>query len=267
MPDDIQRRFEFAQHLADLAGEIIRPYFRRRIEICDKGSAGFFDPVTEADRRAEEAIRASIAREFPSDGIVGEEFGDAPGASGFVWIIDPIDGTRSFIVGQPLWGTLIGLEKDGHPAIGVLDQPFLRERFTGWGGIAELRDPAGVARLSTRACARLADAVICTTHPETHFSHQERIRFRRIEQACRLSRYGGDCYAYGLLAMGLIDLVIEAGLKHWDIAAIIPIVEGAGGIVSNWNGDRAIKGGNVIAAGDAALHAAAVNVLSQPASG
>ncbi len=264
MPDEIQRRFAFAQHLADIAGEIIRPYFRQRIEICDKGSSGFFDPVTEADRRAEQAMRARIAREFPQDEIVGEEFGDAPGTSGFVWVIDPIDGTRSFIVGQPMWGTLIGLEKHGDPTMGLLDQPFLRERFTGHGGTTELRDTAGVVRLHARACATLADAVICTTNPVTHFDRQERVRFRRLEQECRFSRYGGDCYAYGLLAMGLIDLVVEAGLKHWDVAAIIPIVEGAGGIITNWTGDRAIKGGNVVAAGDARLLAAAVQNLSEP---
>ena len=265
MPDELQSRSAFAQHLADAAGEIIRPFFRRRIAISDKGRPGFFDPVTEADRRAEEAIRKMIGAEFPRDGIIGEEFGESRGNTGFVWVIDPIDGTRSFVAGQPMWGTLIGLEYQEHPEIGVLDQPFLRERFTGARGTAELRDAQGVVRLKTRICGALADAVLCTTHPVTHFDDQERAQFRRIEQACRFSRYGGDCYAYGLLAMGLLDLVVEAGLKHWDVAAVIPIVEGAGGIISDWNGGPVSRGGNVIAAGDAQLHAAAVQILSQPA--
>jgi len=265
MPDEIHRRFAFAQHLADIAGEIIRPYFRRPIAVRDKGGFGFFDPVTEADRRAEEAIRVRIGAEFPGDGIIGEEFGMSPGDTEFVWIIDPIDGTRSFVIGQPMWGTLIGLEREGRPELGVLDQPFLGERFTGCGGTTEMRDHLGVVRLQTRACGRLADAVICTTHPNTHFGDEERARFRRIERACRFSRYGGDCYAYGLLAMGLIDLVVEAGLKHWDVAAIIPIVEGAGGVITKWDGQPASRGGNVIAAGDAQLHAAAVQILSEGA--
>jgi myo-inositol-1(or 4)-monophosphatase len=265
MPEELQRRAAFAQHLADVSGEIIRPFFRRRITVCDKGLPGFFDPVTEADRRAEEAIRARIGTEFPQDGIIGEEFGESRGDSGFVWVIDPIDGTRSFVAGQPMWGTLIGLEYEGRPEIGVLDQPFLRERFTGERGITEMRDAQGLVRLKTRICGALADAVICTTHPMTHFGAEERRQFRRIEQACRFSRYGGDCYAYGLLAMGSLDLVVEAGLKHWDVAAVIPVVEGAGGVISDWRGGPVLQGGNVIAAGDAQLHAAAVAILSQPA--
>jgi myo-inositol-1(or 4)-monophosphatase len=180
-----------------------------------------------------------------------------------VWVLDPVDGTRAFIAGQPLWGTLIGLEASGRPVLGLLDQPFLRERFIGRGGIAELRNSSGRMPLKTRVCPTLSDAVITTTHPFTHFRDEERSRFFRVERECRLSRYGGDCYAYALLAMGFIDLVIEAGLKHWDVAAILPIVEGAGGILTDWHGNAALKGGTVIAAGDAKLHAAALALLAR----
>jgi histidinol phosphatase-like enzyme (inositol monophosphatase family) len=263
MDDDaIERRFGFAQRLADIAGDIIRPCFRRRIDVTNKGDARFYDPVTEADSRAEEAMRGAIAREYPQDGIIGEEFGEIAGTSGFVWVIDPVDGTRAFIAGQPLWGTLIGLEISGQPVLGVLDQPFLRERFIGRNRTAQLHTATGALGLQTRACAVLSQAVISTTHPFTHFRDEERARFFRVERECLLSRYGGDCYAYGLLAMGFIDLVIEAGLKHWDVAALFPIIEGAGGILTDWQGQDARQGGNVIAAGDARVHAAALALLA-----
>lgn len=262
MADDIQQRFAFAEELAGAAGEVIRPYFRRRIEISDKGKDGFYDPVTEADRRAEQVIRRRITERYPQDGIIGEEFGSTPGTSGFVWVIDPIDGTRAFIAGQPLWGTLIGLEHHARPLIGILDQPFLRERFIGYEVQTLFCNADGTFNISTRSCDNLAQAVICTTHPLTHFTEDERAKFRRVEKQCRLSRYGGDCYAYGLLAMGFIDLVIEAGLKHWDVSAIFPIVEGAGGILTSWKGESAAHGGNVVAAGDRRIHAQAVQLLS-----
>ncbi len=262
MTDGPTRRAGFAQHLADLAAGVILPYFRRRIAVSDKGVPGFYDPVSEADQKAEDAIRAAIRREFPQDGIIGEEFGTAEGKSGFDWVIDPIDGTRAFLAGQPLWGTLIALEAGGRPAIGILDQPFLHERFTGQNGMAELRNAQGTTRLTTRSCARISDAVICTTHPMTHLDEDERLRFHRVERECRFSRYGGDCYAYALLAMGFIDIVIEAGLKHWDVAAVIPIVEGAGGLITDWQGDPVRRGGNIIAAGDPRVHAAALKILA-----
>jgi histidinol phosphatase-like enzyme (inositol monophosphatase family) len=260
--DSLAQRFAFAHRLADAAGSVILPYFRKRIDVTDKGAAGFYDPVTEADRRAEEIMRATIAKDFPEDGILGEEWGDAPGTSGFRWVLDPIDGTRAFIAGQPLWGTLIGLEREGVPVLGLLDQPFLRERFTGCAGRAELHDETGISLLTTRKSASLADAIIGTTHPILHFSDSERELYWRVERACRLSRYGGDCYAYALVAMGFMDLVIETGLKRWDIAAIIPIVEGAGGIVTDWCGRSITDGGNVIAAGDRRVHAQALALLN-----
>jgi myo-inositol-1(or 4)-monophosphatase len=261
MTEDVDRRLAFAHRLADAAGDVIRPYFRKRIDVADKGPTGFYDPVTEADKRAEETIRDLIRTHYPQDGILGEEFGEVVGTSGYRWVLDPIDGTRAFIAGQPLWGTLIALEHQGLPVFGVLDQPFLRERFVGTDAQTLFSHPGGTSKLRTRACPSLAEAVICTTHPMLHFGDKERERYFRVERACCLSRYGGDCYAYALIAMGFVDLVIETDLKRWDVAAILPIVEGAGGVVSDWNGDPITGEGNIIAAGDARVHAEAVKIL------
>jgi len=258
--DDLKRRVAFAQLVADAAAAVIAPYFRSPVAVVNKGRPGSFDPVTEADRRAEEVMRKTIAAEFPNDGIIGEEFGAMPGTSGFDWVLDPIDGTRSFVAGNPLWGTLIGLEHHGQTVLGLLDQPFLHERFTG-SETAELRNRNGTTTLHTRECAALADALICTTHPLTYFDDEQRTKFHRVERACRFSRYGGDCYSYALLAMGHVDLVVEAGLKHWDVAALIPLIAAAGGMLTGWDGDPVPHGGNVIAAGDPRIHAAAVELL------
>jgi myo-inositol-1(or 4)-monophosphatase len=262
MTEELQQRLAFAHRLADAAGEVIRPYFRKRIHVTDKGAHGFYDPVTEADHRAEQVIRQMISQTYPQDGILGEELGDVPGTSLYRWVIDPIDGTRAFIAGQPLWGTLIGLEREGTPVLGLLDQPFLHERFVGCEGSAELHNAEGITPLATRQCASLAEAVICTTHPGVHFDEAEREEFARVEKACRLSRYGGDCYAYGLIAMGYVDLVMEARLAHWDVAPLIPIIEGAGGLISDWQGRPWRAGANVLAAGDARVHAEAVKLLA-----
>jgi len=261
MNAELESRRAFAERLADAARAVIRPYFRRRIEVVDKGAAGPFDPVTEADRRAEQTMRDLIQSAYPDDGIIGEEFGEKQGDSGFAWVLDPVDGTRAFIAGQPLWGTLIALEWKGAPVLGVLDQPFLDERFTGFGGTTTLRHASLTERLKTRPCAKLEDAVIGTTHP-VHFKDADRQRFSSVESRCRLSRYGGDCYGYALVAMGFVDLIIEADLKRWDIAALIPIIEGAGGIVTSWQGRSTSEGGNVIAAGDPRVHAEALKVLA-----
>jgi myo-inositol-1(or 4)-monophosphatase len=259
---ELKTRIAFAQQLADAARDVIRPYFRRRIEVTDKGPAGFFDPVTEADRRAEQTMRELIGRTYPRDGVLGEEFGHQAGDSSFRWVLDPIDGTRAFIAGQPMWGTLIALEHKGEPVLGILDQPFLDERFTAHGGATQLRTAHKTQTLTTRACAALADAVICTTHPMLHFGDAERQRYWNVERRCRLSRYGGDCYAYALIAMGFVDLVIETDLKRWDIAPLIAILESAGGIITDWEGRPMREGGNVVAAGDARVHAEALRVLA-----
>ncbi|MDE2184324.1 MAG: histidinol-phosphatase [Alphaproteobacteria bacterium] len=259
-PEDVA----FANRLADAAGAVIRPYFRRKIDIVDKGAgAAMFDPVTEADKRAEEAIRAMIKRERPADGILGEEYGDDEGTSGRVWVIDPVDGTRAFITGQTQWGTLIALNEDGTPTLGILDQPVLRERYIGTAQGSFLQTPDGRTRLAVRACASLGQAALMSTHPWNYFDASEQEAFRHLSDAALLTRFGGDCYAYGLLAMGFVDLVVEARLKPWDIQALIPIVERAGGILTDWQGGPCFDGGRVIAAGDARVHAAALTLLKE----
>jgi histidinol phosphatase-like enzyme (inositol monophosphatase family) len=263
MNSDFDGRLEFAHRLADAAGAVIRPYFRKPLDVEDKKSSsrGNFDPVTIADKAAEQEIRALISQAYPGDGILGEEFGDMPGSTGFRWVLDPIDGTRAFITGQLMWGSLIALEKGNEKVLGLLDQPILRERFVGHGGRAEFISPQGNAPLTARRCAKLGDAVITTTHPLAHFSVEEAAQFATVESQARLSRYGGDCYAYGLLAMGFIDLVMEAGLRAWDTAALIPIVEGAGGIMTDWEGGPVTDRSSVLASGDAAVHAEVLALL------
>jgi myo-inositol-1(or 4)-monophosphatase len=254
----------FAHRLADAAGAVIRPYFRKRIEIIDKGGKGtrpIFDPVTEADRGAEDAMRALIHAERPNDGILGEERGHEPGTSGRTWILDPIDGTRPFITGRHTWGTLIALAEGERPVLGIIDQPVLHERFVGHDGQAEFLQPGEREIMHTRPCGSLSTAVVSTTHPWAHFSRGQREAFKSVCQAARMSYFGGDCYGYALLAMGFIDLVIEGRLAPWDVAALIPVIEGAGGIVTDWTGAPFANGACVLAAGDSRVHAEAVALL------
>jgi histidinol phosphatase-like enzyme (inositol monophosphatase family) len=252
---------EFAHRLADAAGEVIRPYFRQRIDVVDKGK-GAFDPVTAADRGAEEALRKLIARERSDDAILGEEYGHTPGTSGRTWVLDPVDGTRAFITGRHTWGTLIALEENDKRILGIIDQPVLRERFIGFDGKTEMHAGGAATPLKTRSCARLADAIVSTTHPWGYFTDSEREAFEALAHASRMSYFGGDCYAYALLAMGYIDVIAESGLRAWDVAALIPVVEGAGGVVSDWNGNPVpFEGGHLIAAGDPRVHAEAVKML------
>ena len=258
----------FAHRLADAAGEVIRPYFRKTIEVINKSGLGpkpMFDPVTEADRKAETAIRDLIRSEFPRDGILGEEHGSELGTSGRTWIIDPIDGTRAFITGRHTWGTLIALCEEGVPILGIIDQPVLRERFVGASGSAELISSEDRRRLRTRVCASLSTAVVSTTHPWGYFSRGERAAFEQVCEKARMSYFGGDCYGYALLAMGFIDVIIEGRLAPWDVAALIPVIENAGGVITDWAGNRFANGGNVIAAGDARVHAEAVKLLASVA--
>jgi histidinol phosphatase-like enzyme (inositol monophosphatase family) len=251
---------QFVNELATLSGQAILPFFRTAIAADDKSRGGAFDPVTEADRAGEATMRQLIKRSFPTHGIVGEEFGSENTDAEYVWILDPIDGTRAFIAGLPTWGTLIGLSRKGRPAFGMMHQPFTGERFFGDGGSATFRGPGGERRLRVRRCQSLSDAVLSTTSPKL-FGGEELRAYDRVESVVRLTRYGCDCYAYCMLAAGHIDLVIESGLKSWDVAALIPIIEGAGGIVTTWEGGSAANGGGIIAAGDKRVHAAALELL------
>lgn len=262
MEEEISQRLALAHRLADAAGAAIRPYFRSAIAVDNKSKTGRFDPVTEADRKAEQIIRDLIEAAYPDDGILGEEWGERHGSSGYRWLLDPIDGTRAFISGQPLWGTLIGLEHHGASVLGVLDQPVLNERFIGCDGTAALITPDGKIALKTRPCAGLKHAMLSTTHPWDYFDETEGPAFVRLAQHVQMSRFGGDCYAYGLLASGFIDIIVEASLKPWDVAALIPIIQGAGGHITKWDGSPAQNGGRILACGDYRVHEEALNILN-----
>jgi histidinol phosphatase-like enzyme (inositol monophosphatase family) len=252
----------FVDELATVAGEAILPFFRTALTVENKKLKGSFDPVTAADRAAETAMRAMIRKTFPAHGIVGEEFDDVKSDAAYTWVLDPIDGTKSFIAGMPVWGTLIGLCRDEIPVYGMMAQPFIGERFTGDGARAKYRGPAGERKLMTRKCASLDDAVLFTTSPHL-FKTEDRACYDRVEKCVQLPRYGGDCYAYCMVAAGTVDLVIEAGLDAYDIVALIPIIEGAGGIITNWQGESAAKGGRIVAAGDKRVHEAALELLNK----
>jgi myo-inositol-1(or 4)-monophosphatase len=251
-----------AHRLADASGAVIRPYFRQPMDVAHKPGAHAFDPVTAADRGAEKALRELIARERPDDAILGEEFGETKGRNEYRWVLDPLDGTRAFITGRHEWGSLIALEKKGAPVLGILDQPVLGERFIGVNGAAHFVQSGQSKQLKTRACASLADAVLCATDPSDYFSPAQQAAFARVKKKARMTRYGGDCYIFAMLAMGFVDVIVEAGFKEWDAAALIPIVEGAGGVMTDWKGGPAISGQTILAAGDKRLHAEAMALLA-----
>ena len=247
---------EFAARVAAAAGAAILPHFREAIAVEDKGGARGYDPVTEADRAAEAVIREAIARAYPDHGIFGEEHGREQGTSKYTWVIDPIDGTKSFILGQLHWATLIALHDGTRPVLGVVHQPFVGESFIGMtDDVAEWRRGGERRTLSTRACARIEDAIVVTTDPRHFQSALQTGAYRAVTDGTRLIRYGGDCYCYTQLAMGLVDIVIETGLQPYDVQALIPLVEAAGGAITNWQGGACDGGGDVLACGDRALHA------------
>ena len=253
---------EFAHSLADISGSTILPYFRRPLAVSNKAGPAAFDPVTAADRAAERAIRKAVLARFPDHGVVGEEYGTIVGAGRHRWVIDPIDGTRAFITGSPLWGTLIGLMDGPRPILGLMDQPFTGERFWSDGRRAHWRGPNTKARsIKTRPCARLADAVLASTHPDMFAPSEEAARFNAVKSRVRMTRYGGDCYGYCLLAAGFVDVIVEAGLKPYDIVALVPIIQAAGGVVTTWDGGPPTGGGRIIAAGDSRVHQEALAIL------
>lgn len=251
-----------AHRLADAARvETLRLFRSAELHPDNKAQKGF-DPVTEADRASERAMRAILAETRPEDAILGEEYGAQPGSSGLTWVLDPIDGTRAFICGAPSWGVLIGVTDADGPIYGIIDQPFTGERFEGGLGIARLTDRDGHRPLRSRDGVALEQAVLMTTYPEVG-SPEEHAAFRRVADRVRLTRYGLDCYAYALLALGQVDLVIEAGLQAYDVVGPIAVVEAAGGVVSDWRGGPAHQGGCILAAATPALHAQALALLSQ----
>jgi myo-inositol-1(or 4)-monophosphatase len=251
----------FVQELALRSGEAILPFFRTAMTARNKAGPDSFDPVTEGDRAGEVVMRRMIAEMFPAHGIVGEEFGSERADAEFCWVLDPIDGTRAFLSGLPVWGSLIGLMRHGTPVYGMMHQPFTRERFFGDGATAHYLGPDGERSLRSRACASLSDATVMTTSPRL-FSGEERAAYDRVESVARLARYGCDCYAYCMVAAGHVDVVIEAGLQPYDIVALIPIIEGAGGVVTGWDGGPAERGGRVVASGDRRVHEAVLALLN-----
>lgn len=246
---------EFALQVARDAGTAILPHFRAPIDVEDKGGVRGYDPVTEADRDAEAVIRDAIARTYPEHGIEGEEHGRKIGTSPYTWVVDPIDGTRSFILGHLHWGILIALNDGARPIVGVTHQPYVGESFVAVNGAAEWRRGDARRTLRVRRCARIEDAIVSTTDPRYFRSARELAAYAAATGGARLIRYGGDCYCYTQLAMGLADVVIETGLQPYDIQALIPLIENAGGVISNWEGGRCDGGGDVLACGDRTLHA------------
>jgi myo-inositol-1(or 4)-monophosphatase len=250
---------DFALELARTAGGIAQAHFRRSYDVENK-SATAFDPVTTADRAIERVLRAAIAERYPEHGIVAEEEGDRAARSAFKWYIDPIDGTRAFMTGSPLWGTLIGLTRDDVPLFGLLAQPVLEEIFFGAPSGSWLIKPDRRERLKSRGTVALSDAVLASTHPSM-FSGDAARAYDSLTKRCRLQRFGGDCYNYAMLAAGYIDLVVEGQLKPFDIVPLIPLLQGAGCVVTDWDGRPPLAGGYVVAAATPQLHAAARAIL------
>jgi len=255
-PDDLDRYLALAAACADAAGRVIAQHFRTPVAVDTKADA---TPVTIADRDAEIAMRGLIEKTFPDHGILGEELGRTNPDAALTWVLDPIDGTKSFITGKPTFGTLIALASDGVPVIGIIDQPISNERWIGVSG----RDTLFTGTpCRVRACPALADAVLYTTSPDL-FDEDEGAAFQRLRKQVRHALYGGDCYSYGLMAAGFADIVVEAGLKAYDYAALVPVIEGAGGIITDWDGKPVTlsSGGQVVAAGDRRIHEAALAIL------
>ncbi|MFW6077652.1 MAG: histidinol-phosphatase [Hyphomicrobiales bacterium] len=242
----------FAEELAAAAGREILPHFRTRPDMDNKLATGF-DPVTAADRAGERAMRALIEARFPDHGIVGEEYGDAPGRSPFTWVLDPVDGTRSFVCGMTSWATLVGLTYEGRPMVGVMHQPYVDEFFVGAPGTSLFKHAGRTTKLVTSSTASLPDAIATTTAPHLYRSERQGRFLAAVNSAVRFMRYDGDAYFFCMLAAGQIDLALDAGLQPYDIAALIPIIEGAGGVVATWDGGTAADGGDILAAANRSL--------------
>jgi histidinol phosphatase-like enzyme (inositol monophosphatase family) len=250
-----------AHELADAARVATLSHFRTPTLVAETKETVRFDPVTAADRLSETRMREILARRRPQDGILGEEFGSVAGTSGLTWVLDPIDGTRGYLSGTPTWGVLISVRDAEGVLYGIIDQPYIRERFEGGLGRARVIGPMGEGALATRAARPLDQAILFTTFPEVG-TPEEGAAFRKVAAKARLTRYGTDCYAYALIAAGQIDLVIEAGLQAYDVQAPIAVIEAAGGIVTDWQGRPALEGGQILAAANRAIHAEALALLN-----
>jgi histidinol phosphatase-like enzyme (inositol monophosphatase family) len=250
-----------AHELADVARVATLSYFRSHDLAADTKETQRFDPVTAADRLSEERMRAILARRRPHDAILGEEFGTQAGTTGLTWVLDPIDGTRGYLSGTPTWGVLISVRDAEGPLFGIIDQPYIRERFEGGLGRAQMQGPMGESALAVRSPRPLSQAILFSTFPEVG-TPEEATAFHRVARQAKLVRYGTDCYAYALIAAGQIDLVIEAGLQAYDVQAPIAVIEAAGGIVTDWQGRPAHDGGQILAAASREIHTQAMALLN-----
>jgi histidinol phosphatase-like enzyme (inositol monophosphatase family) len=260
-PNDNLPTFDFFLKLAHAAAAETLPRFRTRPAAESKVKPGVkFDPVTEADRNAERVIRNIIAAEYPAHSILGEEFGQS-GSGPIQWVIDPIDGTKPFLCGLPVWGTLIGFTIDGRATMGMMSQPHTGECFWSDGKKSICHSAQGQAELKTSAVCRLSDAICHTTSPEP-FARRPGRGFANLASSVKFTRYGGECYAFAMLAAGQIDLCVELSMQAYDIVALIPIIEAAGGIITRFDGGRPERGGNILASANAALHSMALRLLN-----
>ncbi|RJF92781.1 histidinol-phosphatase [Noviherbaspirillum saxi] len=259
---DLQSVVQLAHSFADTAGAMSMQWFRTRLDIDTKADAS---PVTIVDQEVERLLRASIGEHFPTHGILGEEHGRDRIDAEYVWVVDPIDGTRSFITGSPLWGTLLALLRQGRPQVGMIDMPALEER---WVGCAGQPTRFNGVDCHTSGCTRLDQARVYATSPDA-FTATEWAAFDAVSRAAQMRRFGGDCHSYGLLASGHVDLVIEAELQPYDYLALVPIVEGAGGVITDWRG-KALNirsDGRVVAAATPELHHQVISQLAEPHRG
>ena len=261
MNDSSQDYLEFAIDVIEQAGRIALPYFRAGVEVRNKAKKRSYDPVTRADTEVEQYIRKRIAEAWPQHGIFGEEFGAEQDGARMRWLIDPIDGTRGFITGTPMWGVLLGLMDGERCVAGLMHQPYVGETYAGGsGGAFHLRNGTRTP-LHVRDTRDVSEAVLCCTHRDMFRTPAARSAFERVESACRFSRFGTDCYGGCLLGQGTIDLLVEADLEPYDVVPLIPIIEGAGGVITDWKGGTAIHGGSIVAAATPGLHRQALELL------
>jgi myo-inositol-1(or 4)-monophosphatase len=253
---------DFAIDVAVQSGHIALKYFRRPLCVNNKAGEGKFDPVTEADREIESYIRERISESYPGHGIIGEEHDEKTGSGNYTWFIDPIDGTRGYVIGSPMWGTLLGLLDENSCAFGLMHQPLVQETFIGSAAGAYIISRDGKQKIRTSVTQDIANAVLCCTHLEMFETARDQLAYDKVADKCKFSRLGTDCWGYALLAHGFVDIVIENGLKAYDAVPLIPIVEAAGGLMTDWNGDAATAGGRVVASANAMLHEKVLRLIA-----
>lgn len=261
--EEIEALLSFAIQIAHEAGHIGMRYFRTDLEVLNKSNAGFFDPVTDADKEIERFLRAKISERFPEHNIIGEEEGVSGGGESYTWFIDPIDGTRGFITGSPMWGILIGLMDGENCVAGLMHQPYTKETYIGSSEGAFVLTEGGKKQISSSDQKHISDSVMCSTHHLMFDNDRDMKVFHSLVNSSRFSRFGTDCYGYTLLAMGFVDFVLEANLALYDIVPLIPVIEASGGIVTDWNGQPAHQGGNIIASSNFALHEEILALIKQ----